>query len=246
MGARTLRLDRSNVRSHTRVVGSAEGAVERTRRAAQVAGLPELREIAGRVAPVALAGDQLLPVPDDVAALLPRRGLRRGSVVAVGGASGATTLALRLVASASAAGSWVGLVGLADAGVVAAAELGIDLARLAVVPDAGPQWATVTAALLDALDLVIVRPPGQVRGADARRLAARARERGAVLLVVRGTTDAADVRLEVSASRWQGLGEGHGVLGRRVIDVVAGGRGAAARPRRVAVELDRTDGRPRP
>jgi len=119
-----------------------------------------LEDLAQRVRPVTLAGEQLLPVPRALESLLPDRGLRRGGTVAV---HGSLALALVLVAGASAAGSWVVAVGLPDLGVVAAAEAGIVLERLALVPGAGPAaWASVVAALLDAIDVVLVRPPARL------------------------------------------------------------------------------------
>src|SRR6266545_3058440 len=106
-----------------------------------------LEDLAQRVRPVTLAGEQLLPVPRALEPLLPDRGLRRGGTMAV---DGSLALALALVAGASAAGSWVVAVGLPDLGVVAAAEAGIVLERLALVPRAGAAaWGTVVAALLE-------------------------------------------------------------------------------------------------
>jgi hypothetical protein len=79
---------------------------------------------------------------------------------------------------------------------------------------------------------------GGVRPADARRLTARARERGAVVLQLGpGGPDGADQALEVSASRWEGLGDGHGHLRARKVRVVRSGRGEAAQPRRVDLWL---------
>jgi len=193
-----------------------------------------LEGLAARARPVTLAGEQLLPVAPALAGLLPGGGLRRGSTVAV---SGSTSLALALVATASQAGSWCAAVGLPSLGLVAAAELGLDLSRLALVASPGPAWPTVAAALVDALDLVIVAAPRRVRLADARRLAARARERGAVLVPVGGSWPQPDVLLEVDEGRWEGLGSGHGHLRRRRVTVVSGGRGAAARPRRAGLWL---------
>lgn len=200
---------------------------------------PELREIAGRVAPVALAGEQRLPVLPALEGLFPGRGLRRGSVV---GVTGSMALALAVLAGPSQAGSWTAVVGSRDLGALAAGELGVDLARCALVPEPGPTWPTVVAALLDAIDVVAVAPAGaggrvRVRAADARRLAARARERGAVLVVVGPWPDGPDVTLSVAGVEWTGLGAGHGALTRRRLSVVGSGRGAAARQRRVAVEL---------
>jgi hypothetical protein len=136
---------------------------------------------AGLVEPgTTLAGERLLPVVPALQPLLPGRGLRRGSTVTV---SRSAALALALVAGASAAGSWVAAVGLPDLGMVAAAEVGIDLERLALIPAPGARaWPTVVAALLDAVDVVLVRSPPGLSPGQARRLAARARERGAVLV----------------------------------------------------------------
>ena len=202
------------------------------------AAVPELREIAGRVAPVALAGDQLLPVRPELADLFPRRGLKRGSVVGIAPGAGATSLALWTLAAASQQGSWTAIVGLPAVGALAAAEAGIDVARCALVPDPGPSsWPTVVAALLDAIDLVVLASPSRVRAADARRLSARARERGSVLVVLGRWPEGPDVRLQPVAARWTGVGDGHGALASRRLDVVAGGRGAAARERKVGVVL---------
>jgi hypothetical protein len=202
-------------------------------------GLGELRQLAGKVAPVALAGELLLPVRGELAGLVPGNGLRRGSVVGVSGSgvgAGATSLLWSMVAAASAEGSWVALVGLADVGWVAAADAGVHLDRVATVPHPGGQWPMVTAALLDAIDIVVVRPPARTRHADAHRLAARARERSNVLVVMGDAwPEAPDVRLYARASNWVGLGAGHGVLEERALDVVVDGRRGASRERRAVV-----------
>jgi hypothetical protein len=187
-----------------------------------------------------LADERLLPVVPALRSLLPGQGLRRGTTVAVGRSA---ALALALVAGASAAGSWVAAVGLPDLGIVAAAESGIALERLALVPTPGARtWTTVVAALLDAVDVVLVRSPARLPPAQARRLAARARERGAVLVSLGDWAEPADLRLAVTASTWQGLGQGHGRLQARQVEVVVAGRGAAARERRVLLWLPSPNG----
>jgi hypothetical protein len=209
-----------------------------------------VQEVALRdaVSPGALAGERMLPVLPALEDLFPGGGLRRGSTLAVGRAvlegaalpiravTGSTSLALAVLAGPSAAGSWCAVVGLPSLGVIAAAEAGLALQRLALVPDPGPAWPTVTAALLEALDVVAVRPPGRLRAADARRLMARARERSAVLVAL-GAWEGADLRLAVKGGRWMGLGNGHGHLRARLVDVMVEGRGVAAKPRRVEVWL---------
>lgn len=207
--------------------------------------LARLRALDERVRPVTLAERQVLPVAEALRPLFPGGGLRRGSVVAVGpdGAGAATSLALATVAEASGQGSWVAVVGLPTLGLVAAAELGVALDRLAVVATPGRgRWADVVAALVDAVDLVVLGP-ARVRPGDARRLAARARERGAVLLPV-GTEwpEAPDLALRADAGRWEGIGTGYGHLRARRVRVGATGRRDAARPRSTEVWLPAEDG----
>src|SRR5215211_3197775 len=187
-----------------------------------------------------LADERLLPVVPALAPLLPNQGLRRGSTVAV---DRSAALALALVAGASAAGFWVAAVGLPDLGILAAAETGVALERLALVPSPGPRaWPTVVAALLDAIDVVLVRSPPGLPPAQARRLAARARERGAVLVPLGPWSEPADLRLAVTASAWLGLGQGHGHLRARKAEVTIAGRGPAARERRFLLWLPSPDG----
>jgi hypothetical protein len=204
-----------------------------------------LARVADRARPVTLAREQRLPVLDPLAPLLPDGGLRRGAVVGVEGV-GATSLLLSLLAGPSAAGSWVALVGLPQVGLAAAAELGVVLDQVAVVADPpASRWAATMAALIDAFDVVALRP-GPVRPQQARRLAARARERGAVLALARGRHrwgEGPDVRLAVVDHEWQGLEWGHGHLRARRLTVAATGRRDAARPRSVSLWLTDGEGR---
>jgi hypothetical protein len=186
------------------------------------------------------------PVPSALIPLLPDGGLRRGSTLRV---EGSTSLLLALLAAASGAGAWCGAVGLPSLGVVAAAESGVDLDRLALVPRPRDTWPTVVAALLDAVDVVVVAPPAPARAgahaAFARRLATRARERRGVLVVVgpaRRWNDAGstDVELTVVGRRWDGLGAGHGHLRERALEVRASGRRIGGRPRTAELHLPPT------
>jgi hypothetical protein len=193
-----------------------------------------LQELSRMVGPVALKGEHRLPVAAPLEGLFPAGALPRGSIVTV---AGSTSLAVSLLVAASQGGSWCAAVGLPSLGVVAAAELGVCLDRLALVPAPGPQWTTVAGALVDAVDVVVVRPPGGLRAADARRLATRVRERGAVLVPVGPWPEGAQLRLSVTSAQWDGLGRGHGHLRARRLGVVAQGRGVAARERRVELWL---------
>jgi len=183
-----------------------------------------------------------LPVSDALRTILPD-GLRRGSTVSV---AGSISLLLALLGEASAAGAWSALVGFPHISAEAAAEYGIDLTRLAVVPPSGiagaavgSAWTTAVGALLDAVDVVAARPPRLVPG-DVRRLAARARTRDAVLvpyLTGSESWSGADVRLTAHDGYWTGIGAGTGRLVARRLDVTADGRGRAARPRSATLWL---------
>jgi hypothetical protein len=190
------------------------------------------------------ADGRVLPVGAPLATLLPGGGLRRGTTVAVAGTVGATSLVLALLAEASAGGAWAGVIGRPDLGLVAAAEAGVALERLALVPYPGADLVAVTAALLDGLDLVVVA--GRVlHGSDRARLAARARQRGAVLLPL-GPWPGADVELTCEQGRWQGVGAGSGDVGRlrtRRVCVRLRGRGVAPAGRSARLLLPGVAGR---
>ncbi len=204
--------------------------------------LTRLHEVAARARPVALAREQTLPVLEPLQTLFPD-GLRRGSTV---GIEWSTSLALALAAGPSSEGSWLAVVGVSSLGLAAASELGVDLERLVAVADPpSASWGTVVATLVDAFDVVLVRPRRRVGVADARRLTARARERGSVLVVLSATAtwpDAVDVELAIRSEEWHGIGDGHGHLHVRQAIVEAGGRRAAARTRRVRLWLPAAGG----
>ncbi|WP_410639522.1 hypothetical protein [Amycolatopsis sp. lyj-346] len=206
---------------------------------ARLAALPGV-STASRVAAQAeraRATGRVLPVVPALAGLLPGAGLRRGSTVAV---HGGTSLLLALLAAAATSGSWAAVVGMPSLGITAAAEYGVDVARLALVPHPGAELPSVVAALLDGVDLVAVQAE-TVQPHVARRLSARARHRGAVLLAA-GAWPAADVELSCRRGPWAGPSEGYGHLQSRRVQVRAHGRGAAARPIAADLHLPSPDG----
>ena len=184
-----------------------------------------LGALGARVGAVQLAGEHRLAVGGVLGAAVPG-GVQRGSVVTVGGRIGAgvTRTAFELAASVTAAGEWIAFVdpsGMSTLGFAAAAELGIDLERYAVVhgvPDG--RWPVVVGALLDGMTMVIAVMPPRLALGDARRLLARARERPRCSLPSRprrspraGTWPAeAALRIQVHDTSWGGLDAGGGLL----------------------------------
>lgn len=186
-----------------------------------------------------------LPVLPALERLLPG-GLPLGQAVTVDGVG---ALPLALIAGAVAARRptepgpehWCAVVGLPDAGVLAAAEMGADLDRILLVDEPGERWAEIVATLVTAVDVVLMRPPSPPPAGTVRRLMALARRHGVALVVV-GGWDSAAFRLQVTASLWTGLGDGHGHLRGRRVQVVADGRGAGRRPRSAWLWLPGPDG----
>lgn len=203
---------------------------------------PELRQ---RLAPLGLAVERRIPLPEALSGLVPMGGIQRGWQVGVDGPGGwSVALALWAAALGSEAlgdGSWLAVVGGEDLGLAAAHGFGLPLDRVVLI-ETPPrnQWADVVAALLDAFEIVAVAPDGPVGRRDARRLAVRAREQGTVLFHLdggRAWPEPLDVLLRVHAGPWEGIGRGHGHLRRRSLPVRSEGRRVPGPERSATITL---------
>jgi hypothetical protein len=191
-----------------------------------------LEEVGRAARPVSLAHERVLALGSSLAPLVPQGVLPRGAVVRVAGQSGAgvTSLGLELAAACTAAGEWAAAVDPEGTlGMLAAREAGVDLVRFAVARRVPPaRWASVVAALLDGMSLVLADvPTGGVGVADARRLVARARERETVLVVAGSWPADAALTLYARGSEWGVAGEVHHLGARRLhvhAEARAGGR----------------------
>ncbi|WP_396934105.1 hypothetical protein [Mycolicibacterium sp.] len=158
--------------------------------------------------PVA-ARESLLSASDSLAETLPAElptTLPRGTVAV---ASGARSLTLGLVAAVTAAGGHAVIVGQSDVGLLAAVEMGADLSRLAVVPDAGADPVEVAAVLMDGMDLVVLGLGGRsVPPSRTRVMVARARQKGCTLLVTDGDWQGSAARLEAKVCGYELTGAG--------------------------------------
>ncbi len=198
-----------------------------------------LHAVAREVAPLVLARDRSVAVPGALGDLVPGGAVARGAVLRVTGrpGAGATTVGFELVAGFTTQGEWAAAVDLdTTLGPLAAAEAGVALERFAVVRRVPPaRWATVVAALLDGMSVVLAEVPRGVALGDARRLEARARERESVLVALetRGVVwpTGAAYTLHATMSEWDGLERDSGLLAGRRLQVQVDGRGAAAQPR---------------
>ena len=157
------------------------------------------------------ASESLLPVPESLAGLLPA-GLPRGSVAVL---SGARSVPVGMTAAVTAAGGHAAVVGVPDFGLLAAAEMGADLSRLALVPDPGTDPVEVAAVLMDGMDLVVLGLGGRcVPMARARAVVARARQRGCTLVVIQGDWQGASIRMDAQVRGYRvTAGPGFGRIG---------------------------------
>jgi hypothetical protein len=208
-----------------------------------------LEQVGSRVRPLVWARERSIELDGALGTLVPGGALARGSVLRVTGSAhgrpggvgaGATSVAFTLAAAVTTVGEWAAAVDLdGTLGAIAAGEAGVCLERFAVVRRVPPaRWATVVAALLDGVSLVLAEVPRGVRLADARRLAARARERETVLVLQElvGVWPAeAALTVRAAGGHWDDAVAGH-LTGRRV-QLHVEGRGVATRP--VSGELAR-------
>jgi len=179
------------------------------------------------------AGDtRMLPAPSGIARLLPEGGLRAGAVYSF---APSMPLVTALLAEPSKTGAWCAVIGMPELGIEAAAEAGVDLSRLAIVPHPGERWLGVASAIAEVVGVVALRPGARIGDRDASRLSARLRERGTVLLV-EGSWQQAEAAIGVEELAWSGLGQGHGYIERLEATIVVAARRSPA-PRRGRVIL---------
>lgn len=223
-------------------------------------GLPdELQDQVRRIAPIVLAAELILPVPEVFHSLLPGGGLQRGWTTRVDGGASARALAWALLGKVTTSGGWIAAVDVPGISLSAAREVGVAIERVLVVtsPDAAT-WSATIGALIGAVDVIVFgSPEHRVQPSEYRRMASRCRERGTVLVELgvdasqrRGRHAKAnergqlqyDVSFTVDPVEWSGLGYGYGRLRSRGLDVFVSGRRTPGGGRSGRFELPADDG----
>lgn len=190
--------------------------------------LAQLREQVARLeGRPSLQAQQAEPIPTHPA-LSGLLQLRAGASYAVDNAS----LAIAMMAGPSAEGAWCAIIGSAELSLPAAAAAGVVLERTIVIPEPAGQWLDVIAAVIDAVQVVVLRPPEAVTEAAASRLSARLRARGGVL-VAWGQWPRTQAQLSITDSAWQGVGQGNGHLRSRQATIAVRQGSAPARTARM-------------
>ena len=189
-----------------------------------------------------ITGEHSLPVLPGLRELLPGGGLARGSVITVPEVG---LLLLALAAAASAEGAWCALAGVREAGVLAAADLGLCPERTLLTPHLGPHWPQVVSSLADGCEIVIVRPPTAAPAQLRRRMEAGCAARAGCCWS-RASGRARSFSCACSRREWSGLSDGRGRLRACRAEVGGYGRGAAGRPETSWLWLPAEDGAVRP
>ena len=158
---------------------------------------------------------------------------------------GSTTLAAALAASACAPGYWSAIIGVPALGAEAAHAHGLPLDHTLVIPEPGPDWCEVVAAVIEAVSVVILTPPSRPSPGEVARISARLRARTAALILL--AEDGAEsartwprvaARITLHGSRWRGIGEGRGHLTGRELGIEVTTRSAPPRQVTLVQQVD--------
>jgi hypothetical protein len=164
--------------------------------------------------------------------MFPEGGLVRGRTVLCSG-DAAVAMALRVVSSATQAGSWLGIIGVHNVGVQAASEHGVALQRVVFVQPASSrtEWVSTVAAVADGFDVLMLEVPHGITEADARRVQTRIQARRNALVLIGATKQSAvqsvfqpDVIMNTATTKWHGIERGAGYVQGRDVQVAVSGR----------------------
>ncbi len=158
---------------------------------------------------------KILPTCERLQDALKGISIRRGSTVVVHAlpASGGYTLLSLLLVEPSLEGIYSAVVGLGDYNFSLAAHLGADLSRVVTINPklkfSERELAQAAFALLDGFGVVVIS--GRIASLNSPRFSAKARQKGATLVVVENSSSLqgisyrikADLRLFVARSSWR-------------------------------------------
>jgi hypothetical protein len=172
------------------------------------------------------------PVAPALAPLVPGGELAPGIVVVI---TGSSALLLGMLAASSRAGRWCAFVGCPEISALAAAQMGVDLERVAFIKNPEVESNNVISTLVNAMT-VVVGPEVRLVDSDRRRLAARVRESGQLLI---STQPWAGAQLEYSVTgrSFGGLKHGLGDVQGYRLEVLRSGRAQAAAPKTFLVNF---------
>lgn len=210
---------------------------------------PSLRELAEKIRPVTWAQENRFVLEGQLGELL-GGGVQAGSVLSCEG-TGSSSFALLLATQLAGEQRWTAIVGAEEISPAAAIDMGLSPLRTAYIQSTS-RPADVVAALLGLIDVVVLDARLDLHSSQIRRLQARLREKGSVLIVLQPDVFrsgkalstrsslanwSADISFQTSGWQWEGIGKGHGYLQVRRARLQKSGRRQANRFREQMYEL---------
>lgn len=171
-----------------------------------------------------------LPVPMPLSELLPRGALARGTALSI---TGAGSILVGLVATATAAGHHVALIGQPKFGLLAVHEHGGDLSKIALIDPGQADPLDAANICIDGIDLVISTVHGRdVPPTRARALLARNRTHAGIFAITDGRMPGLDLTISSRPVGYGGIEQGRGRIRSITIDTTVHGRGITQRTSR--------------
>ncbi len=168
-----------------------------------------------------------LPVPMPLSELLPRGALARGTALSI---TGAGSILVGLVATATAAGHHVALIGQPKFGLLAVHEHGGDLSKIALIDPGQADPLDAANICIDGIDLVISTVHGRdVPPTRARALLTRNRTHAGIFAITDGRMPGLDVTISSRPVGYGGIEQGRGRIRSITLETTVHGRGITQR-----------------
>ena len=168
-----------------------------------------------------------IPAPTPLSELLPRGALARGTAISI---TGAGSILVGLVATASAAGHHVAWIGQPKFGLLAVHEQGGDLSKVHLIDPGQADPLDAASICIEGLDLVVTTVHGRdVPPTRARALLARNRTHAGILAITDGHMPGLDLAISSRPVAYGGIEKGRGRIRSITLETAVHGRGITHR-----------------
>ncbi|MEV8236973.1 hypothetical protein AB0P23_17170 [Rhodococcus sp. NPDC077669] len=177
--------------------------------------------------PVRSRSLRIIPTPTPLSELLPRGALARGTALSI---TGAGSILVGLVATATAAGHHVALIGQPKFGLLAVHEHGGDLSKVHLIDPGNGDPLDVASVCIDGIDLVVSTVHGRdVPPTRARAILARTRTHAGVFAITDGRMPGLDLTISSRPVGYGGIEQGRGRIRSITLETTVHGRGITQR-----------------
>ena len=168
-----------------------------------------------------------LPIPMPLSELLPRGALARGTALSI---TGAGSILVGLVATATAAGHHVALIGQPKFGLLAVHEHGGDLSKVHLVKTGDGDPLDVASVCIDGIDLVVTTVHDRdVPPTRARAILARTRTHAGIFAITDGRMPGLNLTISSRPVGYGGIEQGRGRIRSITVETTVHGRGITQR-----------------